>query len=273
MEGSVLAAAQGWERRIGKHMVDLEICVDSVESAIAAEQGGAQRIELCSALSEGGITPSSGMIRAVREAVDIDLFLMIRPRGGDFVYSPRELEVMQRDIQHAKEMGADGVVLGALTVDDRVDVSRTLHLVQQARPLQVTFHRAFDVCADLETALEEVIACGADRLLTSGGRPDAVLGTRPIARLREASADRIRIMAGGGVRRSNVAHIVRRTGIRDVHTSLLGSRDAVESDGAGSPTIYLHAERPSPCRISSEDVRQFRMALDTIALGMPSQVP
>jgi copper homeostasis protein len=245
--------------------MDLEICVDSVESAIAAANGGAERIELCSALSEGGITPSVGLINTVRAAVSIQLFVIIRPRGGSFVYSDPELDVMRKDILEAKTRGVDGVVLGVLTNEDTVDRARTMELIELARPLQVTFHRAFDVCTDVDRALEDVIACGADRLLTSGGKTDAVKGMNTIASLQRRALDRIRIMAGGGIRISNVRLIVLRTGIREVHTSLSTQVRSIANDG-GAEVNALHGgfER---FLVRENDVRAFKSALHEVAAG------
>jgi copper homeostasis protein len=251
--------------------MDVEICVDSVESAIAAAKGGAERIELCSALSDGGITPSAGLITAVRAAVSIDLFVMIRPRGGDFVYSNHELEVMRRDIIEAKSRGVNGVVLGVLTKDATVDRTHTRSLIELARPLQVTFHRAFDVCSDMDRALEDVVACGADRLLTSGGKADALRGEKKIAHLNQRADRRIRIMAGGGIRASNVRALALRTGIRDVHTSLSTKVKGAAFDGGveldsrqGEFTRYL---------VNVDDVRAFKSALLEIPVETKPAAP
>jgi copper homeostasis protein len=239
--------------------------VDSVESAVAAAKGGAERIELCSALSEGGITPSAGLIGAVRDAIGIQLFVIIRPRGGNFVYSDRELEVMRADIREVKARKVDGVVLGILTSDNTVDVRRTSELIQLARPLQVTFHRAFDVCPDMERALEDVIACGADRLLTSGGKSDAVKGLSAIAALQRKAEDRIRIMAGGGIRISNVRHVAVRTGIHEIHTSLSTQVRSTAYDG-GAEVNALHGGF-TRFLLRENDVRAFKSALHSIAVG------
>jgi copper homeostasis protein len=243
--------------------MNLEICVDSVESAIAAAKGGAKRIELCSALSEGGITPSGGLISAVRAAVDIDVFIIVRPRGGDFVYSEQELEVMRNDIAEAKARKVDGVVIGVLTESCTVDQARMSELIAMARPLQVTFHRAFDVCEDLDRALEDVIASGADRILTSGGKPDALRGAAKIAQLRKKAGDRIGIMAGGGIRASNVRTLALKTGVREVHTSL--SESVKESTELGSDR-----NGQKSYRLLEGDVRAFKAAIE--AIGVDTKV-
>jgi copper homeostasis protein len=244
--------------------MNLEICVDSVESAIAAARGGAKRIELCSALSEGGITPSTGLISAVRSAVKIDVFVIIRPRGGDFVYSDSELDVMHKDILEAKARKVDGVVLGILTEAGVVDIPRMRSLIEVARPLQVTFHRAFDLARDMDRALEDVIACGADRILTSGGEPDAMRGAAKIALLKKKAGDRIGIMAGGGIRASNVRTVALMTGVHEVHTSLSKDVEAKPSDGGAEFGALLNSHKSF--RVLEHDVRAFKSALDAIAV-------
>jgi copper homeostasis protein len=251
--------------------MNLEVCVDSVESAVAAAKGGAERVELCSALSEGGITPSSGLIGAVRQAVGIQVFVIVRPRGGDFVYSEAELQVMRRDISAAKAQGVDGVVLGVLRKDLTVDRQRTRELVELGRPMRVTFHRAFDLCKDPAGALEDVIACGVDRLLTAGGPADAMKGLHTIANLQHQGGDRIRIMAGGGVRIGNVRSIALRTGVREVHSSLCTTvKDAACGGGADGNKLPGEFAR---FVVRESDVRAFRSALQSIALEIEARPP
>ncbi len=199
--------------------MELEICIDSVESAIAAERGGGQRVELCTDLLEGGLTPSAGLIALVRKSISIGLFVMIRPRGGDFCYTGLEFEVMQEDIRQAKRMGADGIVLGLLNEEGGVDVPRTRELVELAAPLPVTFHRAIDMTPSPFAALNDVLRTGANRILTSGGAPNAKRGMREIARMVETAKGRIAITAASGVTADSIAVIAEHTGATEFHSS------------------------------------------------------
>ncbi len=203
-----------------------EICVDSVQGALAAQAAGAQRIELCANLVEGGTTPSVGMIKLTRLSTSLAVNVIIRPRGGDFCYTGLELETMRQDIQAAKLAGADGVVFGLLNTDGSVDLEKTRRLVDLSRPLNVTFHRAFDLCHDPYQALEALCGLGITRLLTSGQKPSAMEGAGCIASLQQQSAGRIIIMAGGGINAENIVSLVAQTGISEVH---FASRKIMES--------------------------------------------
>jgi copper homeostasis protein len=198
----------------------IEICVDAVDSALAAQHGGAQRVELCSNLLEGGVTPSAGLIATVLKSVSIPVQVMVRPRGGDFCYSRDEYDVMKQDVLTAKSLRAHGAVFGLLRPDGTVDVERTRELVELARPLPVTFHRAFDVCPDLAGALEDVIGTGADWVLTSGGASSALAGVESLARLVKTGAGRITILAGGGINHKNAREVVEKTGVHELHAGL-----------------------------------------------------
>jgi copper homeostasis protein len=204
----------------------IEIVVYNLESALMAKQGGADRIELCDNPGEGGTTPSLGMIQRVREKANLDLFVMIRPRGGDFLYSQDEFEIMKTDIMAAKRVGAEGVVFGILTADGRIDTARCVELIQLSRPMQVTCHRAFDMTKDLAQALEDCIGCGFDRILTSGGKLRAMEGVDTIATLNHQAQKRIQIMPGSGVSEENVADLVSRTGVTEIHLSAVTFRES-----------------------------------------------
>ena len=195
----------------------IEAAVESAEAAIAAERAGAHRIELCANLTEGGTTPSAGTIGAALSRVGVPIFVMIRPRGGDFLYSAMEHAVMMRDIATARTLGAHGVVVGVLTADGEVDVERTRALVEAARPLPVTFHRAFDLASDFNAALEALVASGVRRVLTSGGAPRAADAISRIAALVERAGDRLTVMPGGGISAANALQILAETGAREIH--------------------------------------------------------
>ncbi len=224
-----------------------EICVDTVESAVAAQDGGADRVELCDNLFEGGTTPSFGSIAMARELLNIKLHVIIRPRGGDFLYSDTEFEITKRDIEAARKLGVDGVVIGLLNADGSIDKERTKELVTLARPMSVTFHRAFDVCRDPYEGLEALIELGIDRVLTSGQNATATKGSELIGKLVEQANGRISVMACGGLNETNIADVISATGVSEVHftafetikSKMQHRNDAVAMGSEGAGSEYL----------------------------------
>jgi copper homeostasis protein len=198
----------------------LEISVESINAAAAAERGGADRIELCSDLSVGGRTPDPVLTRAVRQQIQIPIFVMIRPRAGDFVYSSPEFARMKESVAEARDLGADGVVFGFLKPDRIVDIERTRELVELARPLPVTFHRAFDTCPELSQALENVLQSGASRILTSGGAASAPEGSAKIKMLIAATRQHITIIPGAGINSGNILQLAAATRALEFHSGL-----------------------------------------------------
>ena len=198
----------------------IEICINTFQSAIEARNGGADRIELCENISEGGTTPSYGTIIEARKHLKIDLFVLIRPRGGDFLYSKPEFEIMKRDIEFCKSANVNGIVTGILNSDGSVDINRTKVLVELAFPLPVTFHRAFDMTNDPYTALEDIIKTGCKRILTSGQEQKAVKGIAKIVRVINQADGRIIIMPGSGINETNIMEIATMTGANEFHLSL-----------------------------------------------------
>ena len=199
--------------------IALEICVDSVASCIEAQRAGAARVELCAGLFEGGTTPSAGCMQLARQNTNIDLHVLLRPRGGDFCYSALEFEVMQQDLQKIKEAGCNGVVLGILKPNGQIDTERTAILMAAARPLSVTFHRAFDMTPDPFSALETLINLGVDRLLTSGQERTALEGSELLHQLVQQAQNKLIIMPGGGITERNIARLCRETGASEFHLS------------------------------------------------------
>jgi copper homeostasis protein len=200
----------------------VEVCANSMASALAAQQGGANRVELCSDLLEGGITPSIGIIQAAREFLQIHIHVLIRPRGGDFCYSRDEFDVMRRDIEAARRLGVDGVVFGVLDEGGQVDLPRMRELISCARPLSVTFHRAFDMTVDLPRALEDLIQLGVERVLTSGGEKNVEEGLPRLSSLVKQAGGRISIMPGGGIHEQNIQRVLETSRAREVHFGATG---------------------------------------------------
>lgn len=197
----------------------LEIAANSLASALAAQAGGATRVELCSGLELGGLTPSPAIVAMVREQLRIPLYVLIRPRAGDFLYNDAECEAMRRDIEYCVAQGCDGVVIGVLDAQGQVDTARCQPLVAAAGKRGVTFHRAFDMCREPARALEDIIALGCERVLTSGAQASALEGAALIRACAEQAAGRIAIMPGAGVTSSNIAALAKATGAHEFHAS------------------------------------------------------
>jgi copper homeostasis protein len=198
--------------------IAIEVSISGVESALAAQAGGADRVELCENLLEGGTTPSFGTVELVRRHLDIEVNVIVRPRGGDFCYSAAEFAVMRRDVQVAKDLGLQGAVFGILSPDGNVDRRRIQELVALARPMHVTFHRAFDMACDPITALSDLVELGVERVLTSGHGPSALDGLPVLAELVRRAGSRIQVMAAGGIKAGNVARVLAGSGVVAVHT-------------------------------------------------------
>jgi copper homeostasis protein len=204
--------------------VRFESCVESLEAALASDAGGANRLELCNNLDAGGATPDVALVQRVIEAVSIPVFAMARPRPGSFVCDRADLSALERDVRSLRSAGAHGIVTGVLTCDGDIDTDAMRRLVDAARPLPVTFHRAFDAVGALDRALDSLMALSVDRVLTSGGAPTAVEGAEVLARLTRRAGDQLTIVAGGGVRPHNVAALVRASGVVEVHARLVTTR-------------------------------------------------
>jgi copper homeostasis protein len=202
----------------------IEIATSDFITTHSAVEGGADRIELCANLAEGGTTPSYGQLKKCREAFTVPLYPIIRPRGGDFLYTEEEFEIMLTDVKLCKELICDGIVIGLLNADGSIDIARTAKLIAAAYPLGVTFHRAFDRCRDPFEAMEQLISIGCERILTSGQHPAAPDGVELIAQLNKTADERIIIMPGSGVRKDNIKMLAEKTGCTEFHSSLRGKR-------------------------------------------------
>jgi len=238
----------------------IEIATSDFITTKSAVEGGADRIELCANLAEGGTTPSFGTIRLCRESFDVLMYPIIRPRGGDFLYSKNEFEIMLQDVKLCKQLGCDGIVIGLLNMDGTIDRVRTSALIEAAYPLGVTFHRAFDRCKEPFEALEQLIEIGCERILTSGQQPSVVDGVELVAELNKKADDRIIIMPGSGVRKENIKMLAEKTGCVEFHSSLRGKEPSKMS--------FIHTafkdseESYNNNKISPDDVRALRFSLE-----------
>ena len=240
----------------------IEVCANSIESALAAQAGGAARVELCSALIEGGLTPSAAAIELARERLHIKLHILIRPRGGDFCYESTEFAVMKRDISFCKRAGADGVVSGILQPDGSVDMARMRELIEVARPMSVTFHRAFDMAADPFRALDDVLALGVERLLTSGQRGSVIEGCGLIAELVRRAGDRMIVMPGAGINEGNIRELITATGAREFHLS--GQKKIASRMTYRNPHVFMGVPGLPEYEIGVTDAEKIRRVVEAV---------
>lgn len=237
----------------------IEIATSDFTTTQSAVEGGADRIELCANLAEGGTTPSIATIKKCRELFSVQLYPIIRPRGGDFLYSNNEYEIMLEDVKLCRQLGCDGVVIGLLNSDGSLDLARTAKLVETAYPLGVTFHRAFDRCKDPFEAMEQLIELGCERILTSGQQPTVNEGMELIAELNKTADERIIIMPGSGVRADNIKMLAEKTGCTEFHSSLRGKEPSKMS--FIHPAFSNSAESYFNNFINPDDVRALRASL------------
>jgi copper homeostasis protein len=223
----------------------LEVCIETLPEAIQAAEAGASRLEVCACMSEAGTTPSIGLVSAILERVNVPAFIMIRPRGGDFLYDEAELDVMRRDIEAMKRAGAHGIVSGVLEPSGVVDCEATRALVEAAAPLPFTFHRAFDLAPELEVAIESLKEVGVHRVLTSGGASTAIVGADAINRLARRAGNSLKLLAGGGVRAAHAAELVRQSGVSEVHARPTRRRRSLAHS---SRDVRFGASAPAPER-------------------------
>ena len=243
----------------------MEVCCYNLESTLYAQRAGADRIELCADRHHGGITPSYGVMEVVRKQIQLPVFVMIRPRGGDFLYSKPELDAMAYDIQMAKELGMDGVVMGVLQKDGQIDTSVMKELVDLAKPLDVTFHRAFDLTPDARQSLQALISLDIDRVLTSGQHHSAQNGTDIIKSMVVQSEGRISIMPGAGISEGNVVHILQATGAREFHVSASGVRKS-HMEFCKQEVLMGNDESEFTVEIADEGrIRKMREMVDQLA--------